>query len=133
MALADALADHPARPSLDFPELNRAIEAMSACATTCSVCADSHLGENAAAMADCIRHCLRCADLCSATARILSRPTLGGHAWERVVAACAAVCAECAAECERHDHATCRECAAACRACERACQALLAAGQEASR
>jgi hypothetical protein len=75
----------------------------------------------------CIRLNNDCADLCAATARILSRQAEPEPAVIRAaVDACAAACAACGSECERHgakmEH--CRICAEACRACEAACRAL---------
>ncbi len=130
MAFADALADHPHKATFDLAELNRTVQACLDCSVACSVCADTDLARDPAGMADCIRRCLDCADICATTARILARPTPGGDAWERIVAACAAQCAECATECESHDHICCQQCAAACRACEQACQQLLAVAQK---
>ncbi len=129
MALADILADHPDRTTFDLAELHRAAMAAMECALACSACADSDLARDANAMRTCIRTCMDCADLCSVTAKLLSRPAPRGSAWEKVVLACAALCAECARECGQHDHVCCQECAAACRACEQACQQLIAVAQ----
>jgi hypothetical protein len=78
-------------------------------------------------LARCIRLNNDCADLCTATARILSRQTEPDAAVIRAaIDACAAACAACARECEQHgkhmEH--CRICAEACRTCEGACRAL---------
>lgn len=129
MALADIFADHPDRETFDFAELHRAVKAASECALACSACADSDLRRDATAMSDCIRRCIDCADICAVTAKMLSRPSPNGRAWEKVVAACAAFCMECAEECVQHDHLCCQKCAEACRECEKACQQLLAAAQ----
>ncbi len=129
MALADILADHPHKDTFDFVELHRAATAAMECVLACSACADSDLSRDATAMSSCIKSCLDCADICSVTAKILSRPSPTGHAWQKIVAACAAMCAECATECAQHDHVCCQQCAAACRECEQACQQLLAAAQ----
>lgn len=130
MGLADILADHPDRTTFDLAELNRAAQAAADCALACSACADSDLGRDPSVMATSIRLCMDCADVCSVTAKMLSRPAPRGHAWQKLVMACAALCAECAEECGRHDHLCCRECAAACRECERACQQLIAVSQD---
>ena len=127
MALADILADHPQRETFDLVELHRAVQACLTCALSCNACVDSDLSHDPAGMADCIRRCLDCADICLATATVLSRPSPSGQAWARLVATCAAACAECADECSRHDHTCCQACAEACRSCEQACQQLLAA------
>ncbi len=129
MALADILADHPDKETFDIAELNRAAQAAMACALACSACADSDLGRDASAMATCIRQCTDCADICTITAKMLARPAPRGDAWQKLVAACAAMCAQCAEECGNHDDLCCRECAAACRECEQACQQLIAVAQ----
>jgi hypothetical protein len=84
--------------------------------------------DDVATMVDCIAFCDDCADVCTATERILSRPL---HA-DRVVVhrqlrACVRECTVCAAECERHaaHHPHCGICARACRACAKACSELL--------
>ena len=127
MALADALADHPARDTFDLPELLRAIEACQSCFTMCNLCADSDLARSGHDMADCIRTCTDCATICAATAAVLSRPNPSGDAWAKQVEACIIACRECANECEQHDHTCCRSCAEACRECEQALQQLMAA------
>lgn len=126
MAIADVLADHPARDTFDFAELRRAIEACRTCAVMCDLCADSDLTRDPAGMVDCIRRCWDCATICAATAAVLSRPTPSGGAWEAQVRACIAACMECAQECGTHDHECCRNCADACRECQQALQQLIA-------
>lgn len=130
MGLADILADHPDKTTFDLAELNRAAQAAMECALACSACADSDLARDANAMATCIRTCTDCADMCAVTAKMLARPAPRGHAWQKVVMACVALCAQCADECSQHDDVCCQECAAACRACEQACQQLIAAAQD---
>jgi hypothetical protein len=78
----------------------------------------------------CITTDLGCADVCDATARVLSRQTGYGAALTRsVLQACRDACRACAEECEQHKdmHEHCRVCAEACRRCEQACERLLAA------
>ena len=90
---------------------------------------DCDLGEqNVIEMVTCIRLCLDCADVCTATAAVLSRqaeyePIVTGP----LLGVCAAVCKSCGDECERHArmHVHCRVCAEACRRCEQACRELL--------
>ena len=130
MGLVDILADHPDKETFHLAELNRAAHAAMECALACSACADSDLRRDPAGMERCIRTCLDCADICVATAKVLSRPSPTGDAWEKLVAACAVACAACASECGGHDEICCRECAAACRECEKACQQLLVAAQK---
>ncbi len=81
-------------------------------------------------LARCIRLNLDCADLCSATAKIIGRQDAPNR--EVIAAAldaCRLVCARCAEECEKHAHMMkhCQICAEACRRCEQACRDLAAA------
>ncbi|MCX6465916.1 MAG: four-helix bundle copper-binding protein [Pseudonocardiales bacterium] len=82
-------------------------------------------------MVRCIRLDLDCADVCTATGRVLSRQTAYDAALTRaVLEACATACRTCGDECAAHgergmEH--CRVCAEACRRCEQACRALLSA------
>ena len=71
--------------------------------------------------------CLDCADICTATAGVLSRPAeVDPSATRLLLRACAAICQSCGDECERHAHMPhCRVCAEACRRCDRACRELL--------
>jgi hypothetical protein len=76
----------------------------------------------------CIRLCLDCGDVCTATGQILSRQTDFEPALARsVVEACAQACRVCGEECERHadHHEHCRVCADVCRRCEQACDDVL--------
>ena len=107
------------------------IDALDDCAQACIADTGCDLGEpNVAEMVTCIRLCLDCADVCTATAGVISRQAeYDAHVIEPLLEACAAVCKSCGDECERHAqmHAHCRVCAEACRRCERACRDLLAA------
>lgn len=109
----------------DAEVLAGAIEAAADCAQACTADNDADLGEShLAEMVRCIRLCQNCADICTVTAAVLSRPA----SWDRRVVrplleSCVAICASCGDECERHAprHAHCRVCAEACRRCEQAC------------
>ena len=71
-----------------------------------------------------------CADICAATARMLSRQSHDDITLvQRQLEACVRACLTCAEECERHaaHHRHCGVCADACRVCERACRRLLEA------
>jgi len=83
--------------------------------------------QDLAEMVTCIRLCLDCTDICTATAAVLSRPAKPDfNATRLLVGACAAICQSCGDECERHAHMPhCRVCAEACRRCDRACRDLL--------
>lgn len=128
MGLADVLADHPAKDTFDLAELNRAIHACQEAAAGCLACADACLwSDDVADMRRCISLDKVCAEICSATARVLSSPGPGGDAWRQLVEVCAKACAECAEECASHDHDHCKRCAELCREAEKACQQLLTA------
>ena len=126
-----ALDSYPAgfEPGADRDMLASAIDAAGDCAQACGTDTDADLSEpHLAEMVACIRLCLHCADICAATAAVLSRPA----SWDaRVVRplleACVAICQSCGGECERHAprHVHCRVCAEACRRCEQACGELL--------
>lgn len=126
MSIAHVLDDHPEKATFDPAQLETAIESAWRCSVVCNLCADSDLRRDAAAMRDCVKRCIDCAEVCATTAAILSRPSPGGSAWERLVEACAQYCDECAEECAHHDDVCCRQCAEACRACAQACRDLLA-------
>ncbi|MFI8993176.1 four-helix bundle copper-binding protein [Streptomyces sp. NPDC053542] len=106
------------------------IDQVLECAQACTVCADACLAEEQPAeLRRCIRTDLDCADVCAATARVLSRYTGEDAGMVRdVLETCATVCLACGAECERHakTHEHCAVCAEACRSCADACRALLA-------
>ena len=123
------LETHPREFELDADLLARVVDAMAACATTCTQCADACLGEDdPSSMARCIRLDLDCADICTVASRVLVRQTEYEPEITRTqLHACIAACRACADECASHgehmDH--CGLCAAACRRCEEACRELL--------
>jgi hypothetical protein len=125
MLTAEMLRAHPAPANV---ALAGVIDELVACAQTCTACADACLGEHEhlGDLVRCIRLNLDCADVCEATARVLSRQTaFEPELARRLVEACAEACRVCGDECERHasmgmEH--CRICAEACRRCERACR-----------
>ena len=133
MSYVKAMLDtHPREFGLDADQLTARIDACLDCAQACTACADACLGEaDVAAMVRCIRIDSDCADVCAATARVLSRQTeYAPEITRAVVGACLVACRECAQECEAHgahgvEH--CRVCAEACRRCEAACEAILSA------
>jgi hypothetical protein len=113
----------------DASLLTRVIEALSDCAQACVADVDDDLGEhNVTEMVTCIRLCLNCTDVCTATAAVISRQAAYDAGVTRpLLEACAAICKTCGDECERHAamHAHCRVCGEACRRCEQACRELL--------
>ena len=117
--------------SADAEVLAAAIDALSDCAQACNADVDADLSEqNLADMVTCIRLCLECTDICTATVGVISRPAAYDASVTRpLLEACVASCRSCGDECERHaqTHAHCRVCEQACRRCEQACRELLAA------
>jgi uncharacterized membrane protein len=122
---------YPAEINLDRRKLADTIDALIECAEACTACADSCLSESSVAeLTKCVRTNLDCADVCGATARVLSRHTgYDANISRTLLEACAMVCKSCGDECASHAsmHEHCRVCAEACRACEQACLDLLAA------
>lgn len=125
------LDTHPRQLGVDAGVLARAIDELVACASTCNQCADACLGEDdPASQVRCVHRNMDCADICNATARVLSRRTEPTPDVARAqLQACIAACASCAQECEAHaEHMEhCRVCAERCRRCEQACADLLSA------
>ena len=117
--------------SVDADVLAAAIDAVSDCVQACAADTDADLDEhNLAEMVKCIRLCLNCVDVCTATAGVISRPAAyDADVAKPLLQACVAICQSCGDECERHaqHHAHCRVCAEACRRCEQACRELLGA------
>ena len=127
VATAAVLRTAPQTLTVEADLVAAAIDAASACATVCTACASACLSE-AEDMAVCVRDDLDCADICTATARVLARLNRSDKAVvTTLLAACIEACVQCAASCgphrEHHEH--CALCEQACRACEAACQALL--------
>ena len=132
MSYARQLLDtYPTSAPVDTVLLAATIDALSDCAQACTTDVDADLGEpNVAEMVRCIRLCLECTDICTATAGVISRPAACDPGVTRpLLEACVASCKSCGDECERHAHMHphCRVCAEACRRCEQACRELLAA------
>ena len=126
------LSTHPLADDVaDRTLLAACLEAAAACAQVCALCADACLAEAAVAdLRGCITRNRDCADVCEATARLLSRLGERDHTTLRgLVVLCRQACAACAEECERHAemHEHCRVCAEACRRCEAACAELIRA------
>src|SRR5215467_171139 len=117
--------------NLDAGLLAAAIDALSDCVQACNADNAADLGEqNVTEMVKCIRLCLDCADVCTATAGVISRQTdYDANVTRPLLEACVAICKSCGDECARHAqmHEHCRVCADACRRCERACRELVAA------
>ena len=130
MSYARQLLDaDPGTLSADAGMLAAAIDALSDCAQACIADADADLREqDLAEMVTCIRLCLDCTDVCTATLGVVSRQTASDAAVTGpLLEVCIAICKSCGDECERHarHHPHCRVCAEACRRCEQACRKLL--------
>jgi hypothetical protein len=134
MTIAEQMLDtYPGDLNADKTLLARCIEACYECDEACTACADACLGEQGQveSLVKCIRLNLDCADICAATARVVSRQTEpDANVTRAQLGACIAACKSCGDECERHaqhgmEH--CRVCAEQCRTCERACDQLLQA------
>ena len=125
------LDSYPRTVNVDASVLAAAIGAISDCAQACISDTVADLSEqNLAEMVKCIRLCLDCTDVCTATLGVVSRQTHSNPAITRpLLEACVAVCKSCGDECARHapHHEHCRVCEQACRRCEQACRELLAA------
>jgi len=129
MSYARQMLDAYPRTVVDSGVLAATIEALLDCGQACTACADADLSErHVTELVTCIRLNLDCADVCAATASVLSRrPAYDANATRRLVKACIAICRACGDECERHAgmHEHCRVCAEACRRGEQACNELL--------
>jgi hypothetical protein len=130
MSYAKQMLDADARTSdLDAGVLAAAIDALTDCAEACKIDADANLGEqDVMAMVRCAALCLNCADVCTASAAVISRRTpFEKSVTAPLLEACAAICKSCGDECARHAgmHPHCRICEGACRRGEQACRGLL--------
>lgn len=100
------------------------------CELVCVLCADTCLGERQPErLRAAIRQSLACADVCGATARIVSSPGEPSSEQLRIaLEACARECDVCAETCgplgQQHPH--CGTCRDVCRRCEEACRTGLA-------
>jgi hypothetical protein len=125
------LDTYPRDFNVDAGLLAAAIDALTDCAQACTACADACLGEeHVNDLVKCVRLNLDCADVCAATARVVSRQTgYDANITRPLLEACAAACRACGDECASHAemHEHCRICAEACRRCEEACRQLLTA------
>ena len=131
MSYARQLLDtYPSTVNVDAGLLAAAIDALSDCAQACIGDVDADLSEqNVTEMVTCIRLCLDCADVCTATIGVTSRQaSYDLNVTRPLLEACVAICKTCGDECERHAqiHEHCRVCEQACRRCEQACRQLLA-------
>jgi hypothetical protein len=130
MSYARQLLDtYPGTVNAYAAVLAATIDALSDCAQACAADADADLSEqNLAEMVRCIRLCLDCTDVCTATLGVVSRQTdYDPTITKPLLQACVATCKSCGDECARHapHYEHCRVCEQACRRCEQACRELL--------
>jgi len=125
------LDTYPRTLNVDASLLAATIDALNNCAQACTADVDDDLSEqNVTELVKCIRLCLDCADVCTATVRVISRQTgYDAHVTKSLLEACAATCKSCGDECEHHAkmHKHCGICAEACQRCEQACRELVGA------
>jgi hypothetical protein len=118
------LAIHPASQKAEALDVVSLLQDLMSCEAACVICADACLSESdVQELAACISLNNECADVCSATARVVARV---GHQQSAVTGmlleTCREACRMCAEECEKHDHEHCTLCAESCRRCELACE-----------
>src|SRR5437762_6594679 len=105
MSSARQLLDtYPSTLNADAGALAATIDALSDCAQACAADADADLSEqNLTEMVRCIRLCLDCVDVCTATLGVVSRQRDYDPAViKTLLQACAATCTSCGNECARH-------------------------------
>jgi len=87
----------PVTVTVDADLLAATIDAVSDCAQACTADTDADLSEqNLAEMVTCIRLCLDCTDICTATAGVISRLAENDPGTTRLLLqACAAICKSC--------------------------------------
>lgn len=117
----------PTAIGFDTDRLAAAIDAAQACAQVCTACATACLTEDEP-MVSCVHSDLNCADICTTTARVLTRAAGSNPEVTRAqLQACLTACEACALACDSHadQHEHCRLCAQACHRCAEACRVLL--------
>lgn len=103
----------------DYHEYKSCIDACLRCASICNHCAICCTeDEDVQMMAKCIQLDMECAEICYASAKLMS---LGSDRAKDICLICADVCNECANECSKHDNEHCRECSRTCRNCSEQC------------
>lgn len=128
--IALILHSHPRADQQHADAYADAVHALATCAHTCTSCADACLSEIEGLdhLRRCIRLNLDCADICTATARILMRQSeTAADVVHAQLHACILACQACGDECEHHAemHDHCRICADACHHCQQRCNFLL--------
>ena len=120
MSIRKMIALHP--KDSNNQALGDAVHHLMYAAKMTASCADACMAE-AMDMAQCVRSCSDCADVCEATARLgLRRTGSNETVLKDMLELCARVCDACAVECEKHDHEHCKLCAQICRECAEDCR-----------
>lgn len=128
MSIAEMIKSHPdVAGNLNEP-LALAVRHAMFCSAICTSCADACLAEeDVAAMRQCIRYNLDCADVCDMLFKVATRRTASNEALiQSALRLCIEACERCAEECARHDMDHCRRCAQMCRECAQDCRNALA-------
>ena len=121
MSLQQMIENHP-QVDDQTEELVLAARHAMLCSLFCTSCADACIAEDMD-MAQCIRNCLDCADICAATARLAVRRTAQNiEVLRSQLETCIKACETCAEECEKHDNPHCAMCAKMCRECAGDCR-----------
>jgi hypothetical protein len=122
----DAHADHVHAHDGLSAEMLACAAACSDCARECEGCSThcaKHVAEGHAKHLETLMTCRDCAELCSATARIVAR---GGPFAEIACKGCAEACKTCGDACSAFsDDEQMQQCAETCRACEAACRSMV--------
>ena len=128
MSLQKMVGYHP-QVQDETDELILAARHAMLCSLFCTSCADACVAEMADSdmdMAQCVRNCLDCADICASTARLATRRTAQNIDVLRAqLELCVKACETCAEECEKHDNDHCKWCAKMCRECADDCRKAL--------
>lgn len=126
--------DHSSNMTVDPELLTACLDALNECVDACAADSEDDLGEpGVAEMVYCIRLCLNCSDVCSATVGVLRRQSVyDAKVSVPLLDACVAICRTCGDECERHAqmHRHCLVCGEVCRRCEQVCRELVGALRE---
>jgi hypothetical protein len=116
-------------PKIDEDALVICVQECLNCVQAGTSCADACTADPSSAhLARCAGAVLNCADLASATVRVLSRPTpYDGEVTRSALRAVIEACRAGYEECRKHalDNEACRLCGDACRRCAQACRHLL--------
>lgn len=126
MSIRKMIAAHPDVAGHINEPLTLAVRHAMYAAVIATSCADACAAEQGD-MRQCIRLCLDCADICTATMHVAARRTGDNRGVLRsMLQLCVEACEACAAECARHDHDHCRRCAAMAQECADDCRQALA-------